>query len=175
MKWLNEPRTWSETADGLVLRTDPKTDFWRITHDGGVRDNGHFYYETVEGDFGAEVFLEGDFSDLYDQAGLMFRLDEKNWMKCGIEYFEGQPCRSVVVTRDFSDWSIMPPRGGNRLWIRAMRAGQTVEVSISDNGEDYSIFRQAYLSDSGPLQIGYMAASPAGEGFEARFHDFRIG
>ena len=49
------------------------TDFWRKTHYGFIRDNGHFGYVAVQGDFSAEVKVMGGYRDLYDQAGLMLR------------------------------------------------------------------------------------------------------
>lgn len=174
MKWFNEPREWNEDEGGLTLKTEPKTDFWRITHDGGVRDNGHFYYETVTGDCIVTAHLEGEFSALYDQAGVMIRIDEKNWMKCGIEYFEGAHCRSAVVTRDFSDWSITSQGKRNNLWLRVKRAAATIEVSVSEDGEEFEVFRQAYFPAEKAIQVGCMAASPAGEGFSARFRRFAI-
>ena len=174
MEWLNEPRVWQEREGGLILRTDSKTDFWRLTHDGGIRDNGHFFHSTVEGDCTLTVHLDGDFAALYDQAGVMLRIDEKNWMKCGIEYFEGQHFRSVVVTREYSDWSILPQGQRNSLWLRVKRSGSTIEVAMSEDGEDYQISRQCYLPASRSIEVGYMAASPIGEGFEARFRDFTL-
>lgn len=156
------------------MRSDAKTDFWRITHDGGVRDNGHFYYAVAEGDFVATVHVEGDFRSLYDQVGLMLRVDEKNWLKCGIEYFDEQCHRSVVVTREFSDWSIVSQGEARGLWLRAKRQGATVEVSVSDDGEHFALFRQSYLSDSRRIQVGMMAASPGDQGFEARFDRFAL-
>jgi len=174
MKWMNEPREWKEQNGGLVLRTGAKTDFWRITHDGGVRDNGHFFYDTLSGDILVTAHLEGDFSALYDQAGLMIRIDDKNWVKCGIEYFEGAHCRSTVVTRDYSDWSIVSQGTRKSLWVRMKRTGVTVEVSVSEDGEEFLAFRQAYFPESPKIQVGYMAASPAGDGFEARFSNFSI-
>ena len=33
----------------------------------------------------------------------MVRLDEANWLKCGIEFVEGVQQVSAVVTRDYSD------------------------------------------------------------------------
>jgi hypothetical protein len=174
MKWMNEPQEWKEREGGLVLRTDAKTDFWRITHDGGVRDNGHFFYETISGDVVVTTHLEGDFSALYDHAGLMIRIDEKHWIKCGIEYFEGAHCRSVVVTREYSDWSIVTQGPRNSLWVRVKISGVTAEISVSEDGEEYVAFRQAYFPASPNIQVGYMAASPSGDGFEVRFSDFSI-
>lgn len=173
MKWLHEPRRWNVTDGDITMTSDPKTDFWRITHDGGLRDNGHLYYESVSGDFEVSLLVEGEFRDLYDQVGLMLRIDERTWLKCGIEFFEGRPHRSVVVTREFSDWSIAP-YDASRLWIRAKRSGATAEISFSDDGRDFAVFRQAYLSDRTSIDVGLMAASPIGDGFEARFRDFAV-
>ncbi len=69
--WLNPPTSWHFTADGLALSTDQQTDFWRKTEYGFIRDNGHFAYRTITGDFSAEVTFSADYQVLYDQAGLM--------------------------------------------------------------------------------------------------------
>lgn len=89
MQWLNEPAQWSETGNQIVVTTAPKTDFWRITHYGFIRDDGHFYFQRVNTDFVVEVKIYGNYKDLYDQAGIMIRADEKHWIKTGIEYVDG--------------------------------------------------------------------------------------
>ena len=76
MQWLNEPPHWHQSGVGvaapeahrLTVKTAAKTDFWRITHYNFIRDNGHFYFETVSGDFVVEVGIHGNYQDLYDQA-----------------------------------------------------------------------------------------------------------
>src|SRR5687768_13773727 len=108
MQWLNEPPEWREENGVLTVTTGPKTDFWRETHYGFTRDDGHLRYETTEGDFTASVTFRCHYRKLYDQAGLMLRLDERNWVKAGIEFVGDRQRLSVVVTRDFSDWSTMP-------------------------------------------------------------------
>ena len=80
MDWLNEPSRWTQDAEFVRIHTDAETDFWRKTHDGGVRHNGHFYYETVDGDFTIQVKLSGECRDTYDQGGLMVRVDESIWL-----------------------------------------------------------------------------------------------
>ena len=111
MQWYNEPPAWSAQGDAVTLSVAPKTDFWRKTHDGGVRDNGHFYYRSVSGDFSAQVKFSGKYTALYDQAGLMVRVDAETWLKCGVEYVGGVQYASAVVTRDYSDWSVLPLDG----------------------------------------------------------------
>jgi regulation of enolase protein 1 (concanavalin A-like superfamily) len=41
MQWLNEPPVWQADDGRLHVVTGLKTDFWRVTHYGFVRDNGH--------------------------------------------------------------------------------------------------------------------------------------
>jgi uncharacterized protein len=175
MQWHNEPPVWNTLGNVITVRSAAKTDFWRITHDGGIRDNGHFYYQPMTGDFIAEVKLTGDYSGLYDQAGLMARVDEANWLKCGVEYVEGVQYMSAVVTRDYSDWSIvplMPPPAV--IWLRLVRHGVTAEVHYSLDGEKYTTLRQAYFTIRETVNVGLMCASPMGEGFTATFDGLDI-
>src|SRR3989304_3407451 len=93
--WLNEPHEWNDDGSILPIRTAPLTDFWRRTFeehspDGEVTiDNGHVYYEMVDGDFRVTVRVMGDYKDQYDQAGLMVRQDEENWIKYSPEVIPG--------------------------------------------------------------------------------------
>jgi len=170
MEWLGEPREWQEQGGELVVRTDPRTDFWRTTHYGFVRDNGHFRWMWAEGNWQAEVRVAGEYRDQYDQAGLMVRLDERNWVKCGIEFFDGRQHLSVVVTRDYSDWSVVPLEGDPpAVGLRVVRQGDTVEVHAAPAGADYRLLRLAYLAPADRVQVGMMCASPEGGGFRVRF------
>jgi uncharacterized protein len=175
MEWLNEPAQWQATADSLIMTADPQTDFWRKTHDGGERDTGHFYFQPITGDFVAQVRFSADYHGMYDHAGLMVRLDNALWLKCGIEYMEGVQHASAVVTRDYSDWSIVPLSSNPpELYLRLRRYGITFEVSYSLTGADYTMIRQAYLSAADTVNVGMMAAAPKGDGFEVRFADYEI-
>src|SRR4051812_45252732 len=116
MAWLNEPAEWDVT-DGLVrVVTRPKTDFWRRTFCGWVTDSGHYYHRPVTGDFTADVTVGAAHSALFDQAGLMLRVDERNWIKSGLELTSGAVHVSTVVTRDDSDLSTVPLPGWSGEW-----------------------------------------------------------
>ena len=41
--WLNDPADWALEDGTLHVTTGEKSDFWRHTHYGFVRDNGHFW------------------------------------------------------------------------------------------------------------------------------------
>ncbi len=175
MKWYNEPAKWSENNGVITITSDAKTDFWRKTHDGGIRDNGHFYFQPVQGDFVAEVKFMASYRALYDQAGLMVRADETTWLKCGVEFFEGVQHASVVVTRDFSDWSVLPMREPPVVfWLRVTRHGSTLSVSYSADGKTYTMLRQAYLTGAESLQVGVMVCAPTGDGVTATFEGFTV-
>jgi regulation of enolase protein 1 (concanavalin A-like superfamily) len=175
VQWYNEPPTWNEQDKTITVTSAPKTDFWRKTHSGAINDNGHFYYQSVTGDFIAEVKISGGYNALYDQAGLMVRADDSNWLKCGIEYLEGVQYASAVVTRDYSDWSVVTlPQSPPALWLRVTRHGITLEVHFSVDGAQYTMLRQAYLIENPTLNIGIMCASPTGSGFTATFEGFTV-
>ena len=170
MNWLNEPPAWSLTGDVLRVTSAPTTDFWRNTHYGFIRDSGHLYYRQMPGDLVAEVKVSGAYASLYDQAGLMVRLNNSHWMKCGIEFVDGVQHASVVVTHDFSDWSVVPvPSNPASVWLRVTRRKEAIAVHYSLDGQQYTMLRMAYLMPAEAAMVGPMCASPEGTGFSATF------
>lgn len=175
MTWLNEPSKWNAEGDSLSLTTDPKTDFWRKTHYGFIRDNGHFFYETVSGEFVVETEFEGNYHALYDQAGLMIRADETTWLKTGIEFVESVQYISAVVTRDYSDWSVVKLSVPIKpLRLRATQKGGSITIEYDMGTGVWAMLRTTFLSSAPVLQVGRMAASPDGPGFDVQFHKFSI-
>ena len=175
MTWLNEPRNWKQENEHLSVFADAHTDFWRKTHYGFVRDNGHFYYETIAGNFEVETEFRGRYESLYDQAGLMIRLDETTWLKTGVEFVNGVHYLSAVVTRDYSDWSVVPLYSyPGSLRMRLKREGGAVTMEYRSPDIGWVMFRTAYLSTADELEVGRMAAAPEGEGFEVIFSEFRL-
>jgi regulation of enolase protein 1 (concanavalin A-like superfamily) len=177
MQWLNAPKKATITAKNVQLQVDGGTDFWRVTHYGFIRDNGHFYYQEQEGDFLAKVKVVGHYHELYDQAGLMIRLDEKNWIKTGIEYVKGVQNVSAVVTREVSDWSVVPRQDSPpAVWLTLLRKGDYVEIKYSFDNQHFDMLRLAYFppTPGQKVKIGLMCAAPDGKGFPVEFEDFSI-
>ena len=174
MQWLNEPPMWREEKGVLSVRAARKTDFWRKTHDGGIRDNGHFYYDLVENDFSASVEVIGQFQDQYDQAGLMLRLDEFTWLKCGVELKDGVQYASVVVTRDWSDWSIVKLDRPKSISLHVQRKRKAIEVAFSLDGREFQMMRQTFLTEAPVLNVGPVLAAPKGDGFDAVFRGWTL-
>jgi uncharacterized protein len=175
MTWFNEPASWKKSGDQLIVHSRPKTDFWRKTFYGYITDNGHFFHLPASGDFVFEARVNGQYAALYDQAGLMVRLDAENWMKCGTEFFDGKRHASVVFTRDFSDWSTMPDLSDTApIWWRAIRKKDSIETHCSLDGKNFAAIRQGYFLPTVPVEVGIMCAAPEGPGFSATFSNLQL-
>ncbi|CAE6767515.1 hypothetical protein XA1314C_20640 [Xanthomonas arboricola] len=103
--WLNRPRTVAISGGTLDVVTDKATDFWRKTHYGFTRDSGHFLGITAAARFTAQLRVRAQYESLYDQAGIMVRVDEQHWVKAGIELSDGRAMLSSVLTNPVSDWA----------------------------------------------------------------------
>jgi uncharacterized protein len=174
MQWLNEPPVWEANKEKLRVVTGANTDFWRVTDYGFIRDNGHFYYEQRTGDFTLQARIDGKYQALYDQAGLMIRLDPFNWIKTGVEYTDGSPHLSAVVTREFSDWSLLPMQSASPVWLRLTRLNSAIRIQYSTNGISFSLLRLAYFPPSNDVLVGLMSCSPERAGFSVEFSEFAI-
>ena len=175
MQWLNEPPSWTVDGGALVAVSGDKTDFWRETFYGFAHDNGHFYFREVDGDFTAEVTLVGGYESLYDQSGLMLRADEQHWVKSGLELTDGVVHASTVVTREYSDWSMLAlPSYGGTLRLRLTRHGDAIRTQFREPDGVWRLLRLGYLPLPETCHVGVMCCSPEHAGFEARFEDFAL-
>lgn len=175
MQWFNQPEKWSLEGNKLSMFVTPKTDFWRITHYGFTVDDGPFLYETVGGEFEVKVKITGAFKARFDQMGLMLRINERTWIKAGVEFVGNKVNISTVVTNEKSDWSVIETQDNpGSVWIKAFRKLDAVELFFSLDDIKYTMMRLAYFPDNVPVMAGMAAASPDGEGFEALFEDFEV-
>jgi regulation of enolase protein 1 (concanavalin A-like superfamily) len=175
MTWFNPPAAEHYDGGVLTVRAKGKTDFWRKTFYGYVTDNGHFMNLPMLGEFILQARVNGNYGSLYDQAGLMVRLDEKHWMKCGSEFVEGKRWASVVFTHDYSDWSTMEDVSQTgAAWWRVVRKKDSIEAQCSKDGEKFVTVRQGYFPADVKVMAGIMCAAPEGAGFEAVFDQLTL-
>ncbi len=169
--WLNPPDRWSGDAKALELLTNAKTDFWRETFYGFIRDSGHAYLRAVSGDFTASATVLGDYEALYDQAGLFLRLDESHWIKAGVEYTDGLMHFSVVVTSGVSDWSVIPlpaARPLDEVAVRLTRHSDAVRVQFSVAGAPWQLARLSPFPELTPKSASWLVRRSA-RAFARRF------
>jgi uncharacterized protein len=174
--WLNEPASWSCAAGRLDVVTDARTDFWRQTHYGFIRDSGHFFGADTGGDFSAELRVQAAYETLYDQAGLMVRIDPATWVKVGIELSDGQPLLGSVLTREVSDWATGPFEGDpSDFRLRVTVAAGVLRVQASSDGNRWPLVRLAPFPKAATYAVGPMCCTPERAGLAVAFSEFSIG
>ena len=176
--WHNPPPRWTLDETGLHLTTGAKTDFWNVTHYGFRNTNGHLFARETTGDFSAEAVFSAAYTELYDQAGVMLRVDDDTWLKTGIEYTDRLPHLSVVVTNaNRSDWSVipLPSEAMADMQVRLTRHGEVLRVQYRWSETEWAMARLAFLAMPATVSVGPMACSPVGTGLNVTFSRFVIG
>lgn len=173
--WLNEPARWRDDGESLSVTTDQGSDFWRETHYGFTRDSGHFLGVEVAGGFTAQLRIRARYAALYDQAGLMLRLDEAHWLKAGIELSDGQAMLGSVLTIGRSDWATAAYAGDpGDVWLRATVAQGVLRLQVSGDGQRWPLLRLCPFPEAGRYRVGPMCCTPERAGLEVLFSDFTI-
>lgn len=174
--WINEPAAWRAEGDALLVTTDARTDFWRETHYGFTRDSGHLFGVAAAGDFTAELRVQAAYRELYDQAGIMVRVDAAHWIKAGIELSDGQTMLGSVMTAGQSDWATAPygdDPGDVRLRV-TVREG-VLRLQVSSDGLVWRLSRLCAFPRADRYLVGPMCCTPERAGLEVRFSEFRVG
>jgi regulation of enolase protein 1 (concanavalin A-like superfamily) len=176
--WLNPPPFARVDGDRMRVRTAPDTDFWQVTSYGFVHDNGHALLAPFGGDGAVEVTFEAAYAHQFDQAGLLLHASSTSWLKAGIEFTDGRPYASVVVTDGLSDWSVVPldTSAAGRVTIRASRAGEAITVRLGvGDAPPTQLLRLTHLPVDGAWRAGPFCCSPTGPGLDVAFEPVRFG
>ena len=174
--WLNEPRDWNLRAGVLNVTTDANTDFWRETHYGFTRDSGHFFQFATAGDFTAELRVAARYEELYDQAGIMVRTDEANWVKAGVELSDGRAWLSSVLTLGRSDWATGAFDGDPADFrLRATVKSGVLRLQVSADGRLWRLARLSSFPRAARYAVGPMCCTPERAGLRVRFSEFTVG
>ncbi|MFF7215065.1 DUF1349 domain-containing protein [Streptomyces sp. NPDC008238] len=175
--WLNAPQHAEADGYGLLVTTRDRSDFWRTTGYGFVRDDGHALLAAFPADSSVEVTFRADFDTLYDQAGLMIRVDAETWIKAGIEMSDGVPHLGAVVTRGVSDWSLapVPDWAGRSVTVRASRSGDAVTIRARRDDGPWRLVRLAPLAPDAAAGAGPFCCSPERAGLRVAFTGFTRG
>ncbi|WP_046868115.1 DUF1349 domain-containing protein [Microvirga massiliensis] len=173
--WLNEPDRWALLPDGLMVTTNQATDFWRETHYGFIRDSGHFFAREVHGGFTASLRVRAQYEALYDQAGIMVRIDETTWLKAGIELADGEALLGSVLTTGQSDWATGPFRGdASDFWIRVTVERGVLRLQASADGQRWPLMRLCPFPVAERSWVGPMCCTPERAGLDVLFSDFTV-
>ncbi|EJS44472.1 ree1p [Saccharomyces arboricola H-6] len=173
--WLNKPKKVTEEAGKVSLETDEKTDFWRETFYGFTRDSGHFLGVKTGSAFTAQVRIQGSYQRLYDQAGIMVRVDESRWIKAGIEISDGKAMLSSVLTNEKSDWSTaIYDKNPKDFWLRVTVEKGVLRLQVSSDKKTWPLVRLAPFPVSDHYFVGPMACTPERGGLNVAFSEWSL-
>jgi uncharacterized protein len=173
--WLNAPAAWRLDGGALKVTTDRSTDFWRETHYGFTRDSGHFFGCETAGDFTAEMRVQAQYRELYDQAGLMVRLSSDEWLKGGIELSDEKPMASSVLTLGKSDWATAPYHGdATDFRMRVTVKAGVLRLQLSGDGKVWPLMRLSPFPIARSYRVGPMCCTPERAGLTVVFSEFRV-
>jgi regulation of enolase protein 1 (concanavalin A-like superfamily) len=176
-RWTHEPQ--AAELDGATLRVTALegSDAWRTTSYGFVHDSEHALLQPADGAFSVEVSFVLDYAEQFDQAGVFLRVDERTWIKAGVEVSDGQPQVGAVVTHGVSDWSVapVPEWVGRTVTVRASRDGDAVTIRAWADGEEPRLVRVAPLAPDALVAAGLFCAAPTRSGLTVTFTGYRVG
>ncbi|MBS3788867.1 MAG: DUF1349 domain-containing protein [Candidatus Bipolaricaulota bacterium] len=176
--WFNEPEN-HHLDEGLVIKTNPETDFWQRTHYGFKRDNGHCLLTELEEGFSFSAHFEFEPENLYDQSGLIVRVNKDNWIKVSTEYEDGDMNKlgSVVTNLGFSDWASTDISSEiSSMWYRVKSSANDFLIENSLDGEDWSQMRVAHLhKETDRFEVGIYACSPRQGRFNCKVDEAVVG
>ena len=105
----------------------------------------------------------------------MVRLDERRWVKAGIELSDGRAMLSSVLTDGRSDWATGPyEHDAHDFWMRATVADGVLRLQVSADGKLWPLTRLAPFPVAQSYRVGPMCCTPERAGLVVRFSDFRL-
>ena len=177
--WIYEPKEYSLSDEKLIIKTEPKTDFWQRTYYGFQNDNAPaLLMSTSETYFSFSVKTQFNSKQRFDQCGVIIYQDSDNWFKASIEYENEnyQRLGSVVTNHGYSDWATTDiPAQQKEMYYRLSRRGSDYCIENSYDGVHYKQMRIFHLFEGqGEIRIGVYACSPEDSSFEATFTEIEF-
>lgn len=176
--WYNEPQKVRFDESGMHVAAKMRSDFWACARYDFCKDDGHFFFSYIKGDFICDLNWSCADADLFNQCGIMVRLDEKNWFKASVMYESNDsPMLATSLTCDgYSDLATLPLTAKtDRVWYRLQKRKGCYVAYYSLDGENFIQMRKFYLArEKEEVMAGAYICSPQSENFEALLHDLQI-
>lgn len=170
-KWINRPETIEVTDTKVSFDVLPKTDFWQVTHYGFSRTDGNCLTFETEDDLEFKVRVKMNYSNEFDQAGIIVYIDENNFAKLCIENQLNcsNKLGSVVVKNKRSDWATQNISDLDFIYYKLSKRGINYLFEYSLDDKEYIQVRLFDIESNIKPSIGVFGASPLGDGFTAEF------
>jgi regulation of enolase protein 1 (concanavalin A-like superfamily) len=120
--------------------------------------------------------VQANYEALYDQAGIMVRIDKENWIKAGIEMSDGVACIGSVLTVNRSDWSTsVYASDPSDFYLRVTLLDGVLRLQTSSDGLRWPLLRLCPFPKASIYSVGPMLCTPERQGLEVTFSEFEIG
>jgi uncharacterized protein len=174
LAWLNEPRDWRATGDGIAITAGANADFFIDEEGPCLHDAAPFLHATIDGDFALTARVTVNMRETFDSGCLMIMEKPDRWAKLCYENWMNKPSICSVVTNGYSDDCPSREFGSQGAYLKILRSGNCFGFHASNDGKNWEIIRYFNFATSGPIKVGIVAQSPVGESCEARFSQVEL-
>jgi len=173
-----------DDAGALRVTGEARTDLFIDPSGDGARPDAGFLLgvpPAVEGaggrDFTLSACVTVPFASMFDAGVLLVYAGPERFAKLCFELSpQREPMAVSVVTRGTSDDANAFTVEGDTLWLRLTRTGPAWAFHASIDGKRWRMLRYFTLGEAPeggagapPVQVGFLAQSPCGEGIEVTF------
>ncbi len=172
--WLNEPENVRFSEAAMEISAKRQSEFWQ--HGSGQgKDNGHFFYSPKNKNFLLRLQWQTDDFPQQAQAGIMLRIDEKNWFKAAaVKTSQGSRICTSLTLNGYSDWAeISVPEDMNDYRFSLRRRGEDYLASFELDGKEIPL-RMFHLAGS-ESKAGAYICSPGNAPAEAFLKNMAFG
>jgi uncharacterized protein len=176
-RWLNPPPDVNIDGDEMAVTAAEGSDFWRTTAYDFIHDDGHGLLLPFSPGDAVEVSFRLDYDGRFDQAGVLVRGSEEQWVKAGVEISDEVPQLGAVVTHQVSDWSVrpVPSWAGSVVTVRVSRSGDALTVRARSDDADWELVRVAPWPPDLSAEAGPFCCAPTRAGLRVGFTQWRAG
>jgi len=176
-RWTHQPAAVRSDGTDLLVEAQQGSDAWRHTAYGFVHDSEHGLLAPLPVPGAIEVAFVADYGRTFDQAGVLVRCADDEWVKAGVEMSDGVLQMASVVTHGTSDWSVapVPDWAGRHVTVRASLDAGALVVRARVDDEPFRLVRVAEFAAGLPVEAGPYCCSPMHPGLVVRFTSWRTG
>ncbi|MFV0625744.1 MAG: DUF1349 domain-containing protein [Alphaproteobacteria bacterium] len=168
-EWLNEPLGVFFIDSGMKVVANSDTAFFQDKNANISIDNGHLFFMEREGNFCLKVKWKTEVSSPKAEAGIMIRIDSKNWVKV----FTSQNKNNLAdiyahVTNMGSFDQSFEAADLEDIWLQIERRENTFIISYSKDNKTYKKIRIfSFIQSSQKIKAGAYICNPQNTDFES--------
>jgi len=176
-RWTHPPVAVRSDGTDLLVEAREGSDAWRHTAYGFVHDSEHGLLAPLSVPGAVEVTFVADYGHTFDQAGVLIRCADDEWVKASVEMSDGVLQMASVVTHGTSDWAVspVPDWAGRHVTVRASLDAGALVVRARVDDEPFRLVRAAAFPADRPVEAGPYCCSPTDPGLVVRFTSWRTG